>query len=71
MYRAGHRLAALRASEVLAACVRPSTPLHLVANRDGNEISAEGHVEVYDGHKLAPTWARLARVLSETETLGE
>lgn len=61
-------MAALLAEHVIAVCDDPNTALYLVADQAGNDVEENAHVQIYDGHLAADTWAQVAFLLTEAET---
>jgi hypothetical protein len=70
MYHCRYRVAALRASFVIEACDDRGNDLALETDDQGSTVAADGHVGVLNGDRLAPLWARHARILSRDETLA-
>jgi hypothetical protein len=68
MFRAGYRVAALPAEVILEACSQRGARIHIVPDAAGNDYESNGHLQLFDGHRLADTWARHARLLDEHET---
>lgn len=62
MYNVGYRVARLPAGPVLDCPLATKRQ-----GEDGSNISGSGHFELTGGQQLADTWARLSRLLSETE----